>query len=144
MEMIANEGVVRNHRLIDKLDSYGIKDNILNWIHAFLSRHTQVVKVNGAESTTAQVLSRIPRESVLGPILFVIYISMISLQILNLKDFFWPQADVDGLNRWSRMSPQQMPCSNRRKIRKHKTHQLLQHIWKRTRLRDNDRLGTKL
>ena len=67
--------------MIGKLDSYGIKGNILNWINAFLSVRIQVVKMNGAESTTAPILNGIPQGSVLGPTLFVIYINVL------LEDF---------------------------------------------------------
>ena len=66
---------VPHRRLIVKLESYGINGNILNWIKAFLSRRSQVVKVNGADSESTAVLSGIPQGSVLGPLLFAIYIN---------------------------------------------------------------------
>ena len=55
---------VPHRRLIVKLESYGINGNILNWIKAFLSRRSQVVKVNGADSESTAVLSGIPQGSV--------------------------------------------------------------------------------
>ena len=66
---------VPHHRLMGKLDSYGIKGNIHKWIKAFLTGRSQVVKVNGTESNSTAVLSGIPQGNVLGPIVFVLYIN---------------------------------------------------------------------
>ena len=60
---------VPHRRLIAKLQSYDMKDKVLNWISAFLSQRTQVVKVNGEESGVGQVISGILQGSVLAPIL---------------------------------------------------------------------------
>ena len=66
---------VPHRRLLGKLESYGIHGEILSWIKSFLQDRTQQVIVNGSASSTASVISGIPQGTVLGPVLFVIYIN---------------------------------------------------------------------
>ena len=59
-----------------KVESHGIQGCILNWIQGFLMGRTQQVIVNGCASSWAPVTSSgIPQGSVLGPILFVLYVN---------------------------------------------------------------------
>ena len=58
-----------------KLQSQGITGNILKWIEQFLTGRTQVVLVNDTHSVSADVLSGIPQDTVLGSLLFIIYIN---------------------------------------------------------------------
>ena len=88
---------VPHKRLIGKLRSYGIKDKTLNWIQAFLSNRSQVVRVNGVTSDAAAVGSGIPQGSVLGPILFVIYINDLPREVSSSTLLF---ADDTKIYRW--------------------------------------------
>ena len=57
---------IPHRRLLGKLDSYGIRGSILNWIKVFLIERSQVVKVNHTESEPTSVLSGIPPRKRLG------------------------------------------------------------------------------
>ena len=61
-------------RLILKLKSHGMGNSIINWIEQWLTDRRQRVVVDGEVSSWKSVLSRVPQGSVLGPILFLVYI----------------------------------------------------------------------
>ena len=61
-------------KLILKLESYGIRGNILYWIKDFLTNRTQELVINQVHSSTQKALSGVPHGSVLGPILFLVFI----------------------------------------------------------------------
>ncbi|MCG8032216.1 MAG: hypothetical protein JAZ03_08575 [Candidatus Thiodiazotropha taylori] len=66
---------VPHQRLLLKLQNYGIKGQVYEWVKDFLSDRVQRVMVNGTPSEWAEVSSGIPQGSVLGPILFLVYIN---------------------------------------------------------------------
>ena len=109
--------VVPHSKLLYKLDYYGIRGLPLEWIRSFLNDRVQRVAVDDKASDVAPVISGVPQGSVLGPILFLVFIndmpecinskcrlfadnSIVYRTITSVADSIAIQKDLDSLHEW--------------------------------------------
>ena len=69
--------------MLAKAKAHGIDGELLLWLHDWTKNRRQRVVINGTESTWIDVLSSVVQGSVLGPILFLIYINDLDAEILS-------------------------------------------------------------
>merc|ERR1712055_1149839 len=105
--------------LLKKLHGYGVRGKLLTWLNCYLSNRQQTVVIDGKHSEPAKVISGVPQGTVLGAILFIIYLndlqscikhSVISSfaddtrlkkSINNTNDVKLLQSDLDCSIQWS-------------------------------------------
>ena len=80
--------VVPHVMLIQKLGYYGIGGKVQNWIEAFLAGRLQRVIVNGEASKWHNVESVVPQGTVLGPLLFLLFINDINHAVRGITRLF--------------------------------------------------------
>ena len=109
---------VPHHKLLHKLDAYGIKGSLHSWISSFLCKRQMRVVIDGESSQETKVISGVPQGTVLGPLLFLVHINdlpdcvsskvrlfaddcLLYREIKTRKDQEILQKDLESLEIWA-------------------------------------------
>ena len=142
MDFMKAFDTVPRQRLLCKFRGYGIDGELLAWIESFINNRRQCVVINGQKSSWTDVISGIPQGSVLGPVLFVVYINdlpdevtsniilfaddtKVYRTITTTEDCRQLQSDLNNLQTWAKkwqMKFHPDKCSYAYRLRTHRLH----------------------
>ena len=80
--------------LLSKMNALGVSVNSVGWFRSYLSGRKQVVDVSGAMSSECNITCGVPQGSILGPLLFLIYVNDMPAAV---KGKLMPYADDSAL-----------------------------------------------